>query len=87
MPDYRAVLQLLRAAGCCTVGNGILFVDRRIARIFADKHGGEMVEIREVVPSAWLVKKAGDVVDDDDRLIEVIKKAIADARLEGLVPD
>ena len=78
MLDYEEAMNFLEAAGICIVGNGTLFVDESTARAVAGKRGAELVEIRDIVPSAWLVK---NVSEGDDELIEVIKKAIADAGL------
>jgi hypothetical protein len=81
MADYTMHLRVMKGVACCPVGNGVIFAEERFARIFAERHNKDLVELKDVVPSAWLARNRPGSTDNDDALIEVIKKAIQEQNL------
>lgn len=90
MANYKQMVQLLRAVVCganayevCVLGDGVFFVREERARIFAERHDKELVEIKETARLGWLAKNKPGTTDAEDPLIKVIERALADAGSAG----
>ena len=84
MVDYRWLAQMVKALNCgaspndvLVTADGVFFVIGKPARTFAERYGGQLIELKEN-PIGWFVQSKPES-GADDPLIATIKKALADA--------